>query len=632
MEFNMGKNKMTDYQKVIYKTNYARWNGERREGWSESVGRYGDFFKGRVDSHILNDEHLDAIKSMDVMPSMRALWSAGKALDVSNIAGFNCAYLVFEKVKDFADHLYILMNGAGSGYSVERQIICNLPEVAPTMEKVDEVIVVEDSKLGWAKATEEYFTMLFDGKVPDVDYSKIRPKGAILKTFGGRASGAEPLKELFDFMKVLMKKARGRKITSVEANDIACYIANVVVSGGVRRSACISLSNLSDRRMANAKSGEFWVTNPHRAMANNSAVYTEKPDIDIFMEEWITLMKSGTGERGIVNREAIHKKMLSLGRTVEGREGVNPCGEVNLKPKQFCNLTEVVIRPDDNLDFLCEKVRVATILGMVQATLTDFPFIDSKWGENARDETILGVSLTGLKDHYVLQNRTAEAEYWLYQMRRIAHITARFMASQIGIPVPKAVTTVKPSGTVSQLVGCSSGIHASYSEYYIRRVRISTNDPMARLLIDSGVKYSPEVGQTLDNANTFVFDFPMKAPDGAKIVGEETAIDQLEYWEMITDFWADHNASCTIYVGEDEWLDVGAWVYKNFDNIIGLSFLPLDDHIYQLAPYEAITEEEWADMQREMKPINFSKLTEYEKDDYTTGAKTLACVGGACEV
>ena len=628
---------MTNYQELIYKTHYARWNGDRRENWLETTSRYNDFFEKKIKyvgeerwhEYILAIEDID---TMQVMPSMRALWTAGKPLEISNIAGYNCAYLSFEKPRDFAEHLYILMNGAGSGYTVERQYISKLPTIPDEVAESSDVIIVEDSKLGWANATADYFELLYEGQIPTVDYSFIRPKGAILKTFGGRASGKEPLVELFTFAKELFINAAGRKLNSIEVNDIACFIANVVVSGGVRRSSCISLSNLSDRRMANAKTGEFWLKYPYRAMANNSTVYTEKPEMTIFTEEWLTLMKSGTGERGIVNRKAMHNKMKELLREVKGGEGTNPCGEITLHRKQFCNLSEVVIRPTDNIITLARKVRSATILGILQSTLTDFTFINNEWEKNAKEERLLGVSLTGLRDHYILSKNTNESKLMLASMKIVALSTATEWAMALKINVPKAITTVKPSGTVSQLVGCSSGLHTAYSRFYIRRLRVSRTDPICQLLIDSKVPYFPENGYSLTNATTYVFEFPMMSAPSAVLAEETTAIEQLEYWQMLTTHWTDHNASCTIYVKDEEWLDVGAWVYKNFDTIIGLSFLSINNHVYKLAPYEKITEKEYYKLSDGFPEIDFDDLSKYEKSDNTEGAKMLACVGGSCEI
>jgi ribonucleoside-diphosphate reductase alpha chain len=564
---------------------------------------------------------------------MRALWTAGEALNVSNIAGYNCAYLTFEKPRDFAEHLYILMNGTGSGYSVERQFINKLPRIPETLSEVDETIVFEDSKLGWAEGIEKYFDSLYAGKIPKYDLSKIRAKGTILKTFGGRASGPEPLRELLEFTKETFIQARGKKLSSIEVNDIACFIANIVVSGGVRRSACISLSNLSDRRMANAKSGEFWKTHMHRSMANNSTAYTELPDIDIFMEEWLTLMRSGSGERGIFNREAAQIQARKFGRRNADKDfGTNPCGEIILRPKQFCNLTEVVVRPEDHLGDLLKKIESAVILGAVQSTLDEYPFLSDEWRKNAEEERLLGVSLTGLRDHPTLQSTSIVAETWLTEMRKAAVSTAKRWSKILKINMATAVTCVKPSGTVSQLVGCSSGLHPAYSKYYIRRIRVAATDPVCTLLMQSGIPYNPEVGQAMESASTYVFDFPMKSAGNSIIADEVNALEQLNYWLMIKENWTEHNPSCTIYVREHEWLAVGSWVYENWDKVTGITFLPLNNHVYQLAPYEKISEDKYNELIAKMPEINFGKLTDLEKEDYTTGAKQYACVGGACEI
>ncbi len=626
---------MNNYQELIFTVNYARWNGKRREKWNETIERYSDYMK----KYIPKNEHntfniaIDAIAKMQVMPSMRALWTAGDALDISNIAGYNCAYLTFEKPKDFAEHLFILMNGTGSGYSVERQYITKLPRIPEKFEESKEVIVFEDSKLGWAEGIERFFDALYSGYIPEYDLSKIRSKGAILKTFGGRASGPGPLKELLEFTKETFNMARGRKLNSIEVNDIACFIANIVVSGGVRRSACISLSNLSDRRMANAKSGEFWKTHIHRSMANNSTAYTEKPDIDIFMEEWLTLMRSGSGERGIFNREAATNHVKEIGRRDWEKDfGTNPCGEILLRKKQFCNLSEVVIRPSDNLSDLIKKTQSAVAIGAVQSTLNNFPFLSEEWKTNAEEERLLGVSLTGLRDHPTLQKKSVVSEVWLTEMKKVAIQCAEKWSKILDIKMPTAITCVKPSGTVSQLVGCSSGLHAAFSKYYIRRIRVATTDPVCKLLIDSKVPFNAEVGQTLENATTYVFDFPIKSPKTSILAEDVDALEQLEYWLMLKEKWTEHNPSCTIYVKDQEWMEVGAWIYKHWDKVTGITFLPLNNHVYQLAPYEKITEKQYNEMSNNFPEIAFDKLVDYETSDYTTGARQLACTGGSCEI
>lgn len=627
----------TLYQQFIFKRTYSRYIDEegRREEWEETVARYAKFFRPRVPKEKLPEfeEAIERMKSLQVMPSMRALWTAGEALKRDNICAYNCAYTSIEKPKDFAEILYILMNGTGVGFSVERQFINNLPEVPEELIEVSYEIIVEDSKLGWAKAYEELLDQLYNGLIPQIDYSKIRPKGARLKTFGGRASGHEPLKQLFEFTIKTFKEARGRKLNSLECYDLATTVASIVIVGGVRRSATISLSNLSDKRMAGAKQGQFWIQHPNRSLSNNSVAYTEKPTPEAFMEEWLQLIKSGSGERGIVNRVALQKSADKNGRDPEADYGMNPCGEVILKDDEFCNLTEVVIRPDDSLYALVDKVKAATILGILQASLDEFQFINDNWRKNVQEERLLGVSLTGMRDHPVIGQTSYEASMMLSYLKEIARDTAREWAEAMGINTPKAITSVKPSGTVSQLVDSSSGIHPRHNPYYIRRVRVAKEDPVAQFLIDKGVPAHPEVGQTWDDYSTVVFDFPLKSPEGSFCRNDETALEQLEYWKMVKLNWTDHNPSQTIYVSEDEWLAVGAWVYDNFDLIGGLSFLPRDGGVYELAPYEDITEEQYNELVKEMpEDIDWTELDQYEKTDQTTGSREYACVAGACDL
>ena len=635
----MSRSKMSPYQEFIYKRTYARWLDDkgRRENWNETVERYADYFRKRVPEELLEDfmEAINSVYTLDVMPSMRALWTAGVALELENVSGYNCAYTVVESPRDLAEILYILMCGTGVGFSTERQYINRLPEVPQFLLKSNRsTIVIEDSRGGWAEGYLKFLESLYyDGIIPQVDYSKIRPKGAKLKTFGGRASGPEPLKQLFDFTEKVFIEAAGRKLNSLEVYDIVCMIASCVVAGGVRRSATLNLSNLSDSRMRRAKEGQFWLENPQRALSNNSVAYTEKPDIGIFMEEWMALMKSGTGERGIVNREALKKSAKRVGRDPGHDFGVNPCGEIILRPRQFCNLTEVVVRPSDTYTTLGKKVVHAVILGILQSTLTEFNFLSDEWKRNASEERLLGVSLTGLKDHPILSRATDEASGWLESMRWRAKAVAEYWANALGINVPKAVTTVKPSGTVSQLVDSSSGMHPRHARHYIRRVRVATTDPLASFLMAEGVPWKPEVGQAEDDMTTVVFEFPVKAPEGGVFRGEETALEQLEYWKMLKERWTDHNPSQTIYVKEDEWLAVGAWVYENFDIIGGLSFLPYDGGVYQLAPYEEITEEQYEKLLEAMpSKIDWEALAKYEKGDNTQGAREFACVGDRCEI
>lgn len=629
----------TEYQEFIYLRTYARWLNEegRRENWEETVNRYADYMADKLPKDIFYEAQEEFTKatllidSLDVMPSMRALWTAGEALDVDNIAGYNCAYTVIDSIKSFAEILYILMNGAGVGYSVERQYICGLPEVPKDLSYCEsDIIVFKDSKLGWAKGFYQYLRGLYDGFVLPYDLSKIRPKGKLLKTFGGRASGPEPLDSLLKFTEQVFLKAKGRKLNSLECYDIVCKIAECVVVGGVRRSATINLSNLSDNRLRHAKDGEFWNTTPWRALSNNSVAYTEKPEPDRFMEEWIALMRNGNGERGIVNREGLKNCADKIGRDSTWDFGVNPCGEIALRPHQFCNLTEVVVRPEDTLETLKEKVEAATILGCIQSTLTNFKFLDESWKENCEEERLLGVSLTGCCDHEILKDVNDTAKAILTILRHVATTTAAKWSFILNINKPTAITCVKPSGTVSQLVDSASGIHPRFSKFYIRRVRISATDPLCTFLMDEGIPCEPEVGQTWENASTVIFSFPIAAPKDSVTVTQRCALEQLEYWKMFKEFWCDHNPSITIYVKEDEWLEVGAWVYKNWDYIGGLSFLPAAGGSYLLAPYEEITETSYKSLVR--PSVNWDKLKEYEHNDNTEGAKEFACVGGQCEL
>lgn len=629
------------YEEFIYKRTYSRWldDEKRRETWNETVNRYGDFFRERVPSFEESwmkeyNDAINAIVNFDVMPSMRCLWTAGPALKRENIAGYNCAYLTIDDQRAFSEMLYILMCGTGVGFSVERQYVVKLPEVPETIKEeiLHKPIEFADSKKGWADGYKKFIDHLYRGIIPPVDLSKIREKGARLKTFGGRASGPEPLKDLLQFTANKFKEARGRKLNSLECHDICCKIANCVVVGGVRRSAGISVSNLTDDRMRHAKDGEFWLMNPQRGLANNSVAYTEKPEMARFMEEWISLMRSGNGERGIINREGLQKKALANGREPD-EFGVNPCGEIILRPQEFCNLTEIIVRANDTLDTLKLKAKYATILGTLQSTLTDFNFLRKAWKDNCEEERLLGVSMTGTCDHPVLQNDSSDARFWLSEIRKVTRLTADEWADILGISKPKSVTCVKPSGTVSQLVNCSSGLHPRYSSFYIRRVRVTATDPLAKFLIHHNVMCQPEVGETWSKHTTLVFDFPVKGPETGSIErNDRTAIEQLEYWKMFANFWCDHNPSVTIYVKEHEWMEVGAWVYKYWDSVGGLSFLPHDGGVYPLAPYEEITEEKYNELFAAFPKFDFNDLNEFENNDQTQGSQEYACAGGACEL
>lgn len=627
----------TDYQEFIYKRTYARYLDEegRREDWQETVARYHNFIKDRVPAHLLKDWYnaCMSIEELEVMPSMRALWTAGPAAARDNLSMYNCAYKEMSSIRAFAEVLHVLMNGTGVGFSVERQFVNQLPTVPALEPDPTRKIVVHDSKEGWARAYLSLLNSLYAGLLPEYDVSKVRPAGARLKVFGGRASGPEPLLDLFQFTVRIFKAAEGRKLSSLEVHDITCKIANIVVSGGVRRSACISLSNLSDDRMANAKQGMFWEQNPQRALANNSVCYTEKPDPERFIEEWLALIRSKSGERGIFNRESAKFIVQQTGRRDHKYAfGCNPCSEILLRSAEVCNLSEVVIRPDDTLDDLKRKVRDATILGIMQSTYTDFKFVGREWKRNCEEERLLGVSLTGLRDHPILGRTSSEAKLMLAAMKQQAIDVAKEWSAALGINMPVAITCVKPSGSVSQLVDSASGLHHRYSSYYIRRVRVDAVDPVAQMLIEAGVPYNPEVGQQLSTAHTLVFDFPMKAPETAVLRDEETALQQLEYWLMLQTCWCEHKPSITVFVKDSEWMEVGAWVYKNWNYVSGISFLPFDGGVYPLAPYQEITEDEYKELQQKMPALDFDQLHKYEQTDCTVGGKELACHGGACEL
>lgn len=622
----------TQLQQYVHISRYARWIDEkgRRETWEETVTRYCQFFKQHHPDTFPYEYVRYSILHLHAMPSMRALMTAGPALDRDHVAGYNCAYLPIDHVRAFDETLYILMCGTGVGFSVERQFIKKLPEIAEDMHECDTVITVADSKVGWATAFRTLIGMLYNGQIPTWDVSKVRPAGAKLKTFGGRASGSGPLVGLFKFAVALFKKAAGRRLTSVECHDLVCKIADIVVVGGVRRSALISLSNLSDDRMRVAKSGQWWELDPQRALANNSAAYTEKPDMELFMEEWLSLVKSKSGERGIFNRTAAQKKVIENGRRDPAYDfGTNPCGEIILRPCGFCNLSEVVVRADDTLESLKEKVTAAVIMGTFQSTLTDFRYLRPIWRHNAEEERLLGSSLTGITDHPVLGRTSEEAEAWLAQLNEHAIEVNKKWAEILGIPQSAATTTVKPSGTVSQLVDAASGIHARYSQYYIRTVRGSKNDPLTQFMIASGFPYEDCV---LKGDTTVVFSFPVKAPDHAVLRNDRTAVEQLEHYMQFKQFWCEHNPSVTIYVRDHEWMAVGDWVYNHFDDIGGVSFLPHSDHAYAQAPYQECTEEQYNAMVAAMPDVDWAGLQAYEMDDTTIGTKTYACTGSSCEL
>lgn len=635
---------MNQFQSFIFYRSYSRWRDElqRRETWEETVERLIDYLTEDLPKSSPNKFELSsvtrnslrkAIVNCDVMPSMRALWAAGKAARASNISLYNCSFVVIDDISAFSEILYVLMCGTGAGYSVEKEFVDNLPTIEQPSGKIVN-IKVEDSKDGWAKSLDKTIRSLYRGHSIDVDYSLIRLRGARLLTMGGRSSGPEPLKRLMEFLQKLFKKRVGQKLRTIEVHDIVCMIADIVVVGGVRRSSLISLSDLDDQDMSRAKFGEFWTHDPQRSMANNSSVYKGKPSMNSFMKEWYSLVISGTGERGIFNRQGALKAMTSSNRRKFYRIiGTNPCSEIILKSSQFCNLSSIVIRPSDSLEDLREKVRMATIIGTIQACFIDFPFIRSIWKNNCEEERLLGVSLNGIMDHPILNNVSDEAKLWLSEMKRIAIETNKIWSKKFGINVSAAITCVKPEGTGSKMLGCGPGIHGWYAPYQKRRVRISATDPLFKMLKDQGIPVSPENGQESTTADTWVLTFPLKAPDGAKTRHDMTALEQLEHWKMIREFWAEHSVSMTCYVEEHEWMDVGAWVYKNFDYITGLSFLPkMDDHVYLQAPEEECTKEEYEKFVSTFPNIDFTQLSKYEIDDQTTGAKQYACSSGSCEI
>ena len=621
----------TDYQTFIATSRYARWIEEenRRETWAETVGRFIDNIvrPADIDSKTINEIE-DAILNLEVMPSMRALMTAGQAADRDNTCVYNCSYLPVDHPRAFDEAMFILLCGTGVGFSVERQAIQKLPQVPEDLAEVEDVIVVQDSKEGWAKSLRKLISLLYVGDIPKWDLSKIRPAGARLKTFGGRASGPEPLNDLFNFVVGKFKGATGRKLNSVECHDIMCKIGEVVVVGGVRRSAMISLSNLSDDRMRHAKSGQWWENEGQRALANNSVAYTEKPDMETFMREWTALVESKSGERGIFSRDAADKHVGRNGRRETGREwGTNPCSEIILRPYQFCNLTEVVVRPTDTEKTLARKVKLATILGTIQSTYTHMPYLRPVWKRNTEEERLLGVSLTGIMDNEITNKPTAKI---LNKLRDTAVQTNNEIAQQLGISSSAAITCVKPSGTVSQLVDSASGIHARHSTYYIRTVRGDNKDPLTQFMQDAGIPAEPCV---MKPESTTVFSFPVASPDGAVTRNDMSAIEQLELWKMYALEWCEHKPSVTITVRDEEWLKVGAWVYDNFDICSGVSFLPHSDHTYAQAPYQDCDKAVYTEALKSMpKSIDWSRLSDYEKEDNTAGTQTLACSGDSCEV
>ena len=629
----------SDYQKFIHTSRYARWieKEKRRETWNETVKRYFDFFETHLKENNnyvvppeLRAELETAVLKLEIMPSMRALMTAGEALRRDNTAGYNCSYVAVNRVRAFDEILYILMCGTGVGFSVERQYVEKLPTIAENFSASDTTIIVEDSKAGWAKAYKELISLLIGGQVPQWDLSKIRPAGARLKTFGGRASGPRPLEDLFKFTVDTFKRAAGRKLTSIECHDIVCKIAEIVVVGGVRRSALISLSNLTDERMRDAKSGAWWNENPQRALANNSVAYKEKPEIGVFLDEWVSLYKSKSGERGIFNRDACRRTVSKLGdrRDSSYEFGTNPCSEIILRDREFCNLTEVVVRPDDTVESLRRKVRLAAILGTWQASLTHFPYLSSEWKKNCQEEALLGLSLTGILDNEMMRTMNVLPDT-LAILKQEAINTNQVWANTIGINPAAAITCIKPSGTVSQLTDAASGIHARHNNYYIRTVRADRKDPLCQMMIDMGFPAEPCV---MKPDHTMVFSFPMKA-EGSITRNDMTAIEHLELWLAYQRHWCEHKPSITVTVREHEWMEVGAFVYKHFDEISGISFLPHSDHSYRQAPYQDCSKEEYeAALAKMPKNVDWTLLSKYEKEDKTVGTQTFACSGDKCEL
>jgi ribonucleoside-diphosphate reductase alpha chain len=624
---------MDQYQQFIHKSRYARWLPEqsRRETWEETVYRYVQFWRDREQITVREGKKIyDAIHNLEVMPSMRCMMTAGQALDKDNVAGFNCSYLHIDSPRSFDELMYVLMCGTGVGFSVERNFINKLPEVAESFHPTDTVIVVADSKIGWASAFRELVAMLYAGKIPKWDMSKVRGAGERLKTFGGRASGPEPLIDLFNFCVSVFSKAAGRKLTSLECHDIVCKIADIVVVGGVRRSALISLSNLTDQRMARAKNGAWWENEGQRRLANNSVAYTEKPDFEAFLNEMSTMYESKAGERGIFSRVAAQKVASLNGRRDSEQDfGTNPCSEIILRSNQFCNLSEVVIRSDDNLKTLKSKVETAAIIGTLQATLTDFRYLRNVWKRNTEEEALLGLSMTGIMDHPILGVSSDKTAQWLEELKDVAIKTNKKWAEKLGINQSVAITCVKPSGTVSQLVDSASGIHPRFSKHYIRRVRSDKKDPLAVFMEQAGFP----VEQDVMSPSSVVFSFPVKSPKSSTTVKQVGAMQQLALWKTYQNHWCEHKPSITVYYTDDEFLQVSQWIWENFDLCSGVSLLPYSDHVYQQAPYEDIDSDKYKELLASMpKGVDWEDLGDFEQEDNTTGSQELACVGGACEL
>ena len=625
----------SSYQEMIFYQFYSRWKPElgRRETWIEAIDRYMDYMKGKVGDKLTDTEYnevREGLLNQEICPSMRLLWAAGKAADATNVTAYNCAYVAPTNWRDLSEIMYVSMCGAGCGFAVEKENVSQFPVIKEqTGEKLDD-IVVDDSRDGWCEAFLMAATAWSEGKDVEIDYSMVRPAGARLETMGGRASGPQPLIDLMNFTRDKMLAAQGRQLTALELHDIICQIGLIVVAGGVRRSALISLSELKDNDLRDSKIGAFWENNGQRSMANNSAVYETKPSAADFLDEWTALVKSGTGERGIFNRGGLEAQ-LPARRWEKLKDqkqvGVNPCGEIYLRSKQFCNLTSIVVRPDDDLENLKRKMRLATLLGTYQATLTDFAYLGDDWKKNCDEEQLLGVSITGYFDNELVRNDDV-----LNELREESIKANEEYSSRFGSNKSTAITCVKPHGNSGQLLYVGSGMHPWFAKHYIRRVRISVNDPLMKMVQDQGIPVLPEVGYSTSTASTMVMEFPMKAPESALTNKDVTALDMLTEWKRLKENFTEHNPSVTIYASDDEWLDIANFVYKNWDEVGGLSFLPRSEHVYQLAPYEEITEEEYNERKAAFKDIDFSKLSDYEMEDNTQGAKELACAGGNCEV
>ena len=627
------RNQLSEF---IYYRTYARWIEDkgRRETWIETVDRYMNFMMENLSEKLTSKEYAEvreAILKQEAMPSMRLLQFAGDAARKTNVCAYNCSYIAPSEIQDFGEIMYILMCGTGVGFSVESQNVQALPQIKSQAGKMLPTYVVADTREGWSDALTHGIKTWFDGKDVDFDFSKLRPTGARLKTMGGRSSGPDPLRSVLEFTRAKILKKQGRRLSNIDVHDIVCKIGEVVIAGGVRRSALISLSDLDDQDMRDAKRGQFYTSEPQRMMANNSAVYNEKPNNIEFLDEWISLMKSGSGERGIFNRGGLKKTLperrLKLLDNDLSHLGTNPCGEIILQSKQFCNLSEIVARAEDTIESLLRKIRVAAILGTYQATLTNFPYLSKEWKENCENERLLGVSITGQWDCPAARKKEV-----LEKLKEETVKINKQYAKKFGVNQAACITCVKPSGTLSQMVDCASGMHPRHSQYYIRRVRIASSDPLFRMLKDQGIPHYPEVGQSLETANTFVLEFPVKAPEDVIYKDDISAIEQLEHWKLVKENYTEHNPSVTISVGEEEWVEVANWLYKNWELVGGLSFLPRDNHVYQLAPYEAVGKEKYDELAKRIGLLDFSKITTYENEDMTENKKELACVGNVCEL